>query len=342
MSTVDPIVEEYLRRLDQAAAGLPPDRRSDLLEEIGEHIAVARSSGAAQDEAAVRDVLQRLGEPAEIVAAAQEDAVMGWGTPGPYTAEWPAPPPVLRPRGTGLELTAVVLLTAGSIVPLVGWLVGVVLLWSSSLWRVREKLLGTLVIPLGPGGLLFTYPLLLSQLGRSETCSSTGASRTEGTGADVTVCEVSGFSDWVAVPVALVLLAAPIVVAVLLHRIATRRAAAAPSALAPPYGPAPSPWGPLELSAVLLLGVGGFVLPVVGGLAGLVLACVSPRWRVRDKLVAGALAVSPAVVLLASFLLPAPGSFAGGPGGQEVFLLLLVAGPLASGYLSFVLQRRVA
>jgi hypothetical protein len=56
-----------------------------------------------------------------------------------------------RPRGLALEIWAVVMLTLGSLIPVFGWAVGVVLLWSSGRWRRSEKLLGTLVVPGGPG-----------------------------------------------------------------------------------------------------------------------------------------------------------------------------------------------
>jgi hypothetical protein len=58
-------------------------------------------------------------------------------------------------RGLGLEIGAVVMLTLGSLIPVFGWAVGVVLLWSSRLWRTSEKVLGTLVFPGGPGLALF-------------------------------------------------------------------------------------------------------------------------------------------------------------------------------------------
>ena len=54
-------------------------------------------------------------------------------------------------RGLGLEIGAVVMLTVGSLIPVLGWAVGVVLLWSSGRWRPSEKLLGTLIVPGGPG-----------------------------------------------------------------------------------------------------------------------------------------------------------------------------------------------
>ena len=339
MSTLDPLVDDYLSRLARAAAVLPPDRRDELLGEIGEHIAVARASGAADDEVAVRNLLERLGEPAEIVAAAQEDGPSAW----PVAGGWGGPSAMVpRPLGTGPELAAVLLLTAGSFVPVVGWVVGVVLLWMSSLWRVREKLLGTLVVPLGPGAAIYALPFLL---GQSETCTSTGtldsgAGADASTGSFSTVCEVSGIPGAAELPLTLVVLVAPVVVAVLLFRAARRRAARAPRREIPGYGPAPSPWGALEVSAVLLLGLGGFVVPVVGALIGLVLACVSPRCTTRDKVVAGALALSPAVLVLLSFVLPGLMTAPGFGGLLAPFLLLMLACPLAAGYLAVVLHRR--
>ena len=50
------------------------------------------------------------------------------------------------------DLSAIALLTFGVVLFTVGWLVGAVLLWTSPTWRVRDKILGTLVIP---GGLPF-------------------------------------------------------------------------------------------------------------------------------------------------------------------------------------------
>jgi hypothetical protein len=44
---------------------------------------------------------------------------------------------------------------------LVGWLVGVVLLWSSTVWTLRDKLIGTLVIPGGLATALIVIELSL-------------------------------------------------------------------------------------------------------------------------------------------------------------------------------------
>jgi hypothetical protein len=81
-------------------------------------------------------------------------------------------------------------------------------------------------------------------------------------------------------------------------------------------------------------------VPYAGAVVSLVLAGVSPRWTVRDKVVAALLTLSPAVLAVTAMILPIrPWSL---PGGQEAFLLLLVTGPLAAGYLAVVLSRRAA
>jgi hypothetical protein len=44
------------------------------------------------------------------------------------------------------------LLLGGIVLPLLGWLVGVFLLWASPVWSPRDKWLGTLVLPGGLAG----------------------------------------------------------------------------------------------------------------------------------------------------------------------------------------------
>lgn len=65
------LVEDYLHRLEMALRPLPPSQRDQLVCEITEHIEQGRAQG--QSEAAVRDLLDRLGEPEDIAAAALGD-----------------------------------------------------------------------------------------------------------------------------------------------------------------------------------------------------------------------------------------------------------------------------
>jgi hypothetical protein len=66
-----------------------------------------------------------------------------------------------RRRGITAEITALFLMTVGSIVPVLGWGAGVILLWMSRRWRVGEKLLATLVFPFGPFAALYLTGLAL-------------------------------------------------------------------------------------------------------------------------------------------------------------------------------------
>jgi transcription elongation GreA/GreB family factor len=70
VSDVDTLVQEYLSRLDAALRGLPTSRRQQLLAEIGQHVDDSRSRLPEQSEAAIRDLLDRVGQPEEIAAEA--------------------------------------------------------------------------------------------------------------------------------------------------------------------------------------------------------------------------------------------------------------------------------
>ena len=120
------LIHRYLQELEAALGDLPADRRRELLEEVGEHIATARAALDPENEATVRTMLERLGDPADIAAEARE-----------RFGVQPRPPAPTTPR---LEVAAIVLL----VIPFLGWVVGVVLVWVSRLWTTRDKLIGTL------------------------------------------------------------------------------------------------------------------------------------------------------------------------------------------------------
>lgn len=66
----DPLVDDYLRRLEAAASALPAGRRLELVSEIRGHLREALRQVPEGDEAGVRNALERLGTPEEIAAAA--------------------------------------------------------------------------------------------------------------------------------------------------------------------------------------------------------------------------------------------------------------------------------
>ena len=217
-STVDRLVDQYLSRLADAAQRLAPDRRSELLSEIREHIAASRAGATSDDEAAVRTMLDRLGQPSDIVAAALDDGRQD--EPADQSAQ-------RRPR-LGLEVAAVVMLTLGSLIPVLGWAVGVMLLWSSGVWRRSEKLLGTLIVPGGPG-----LALLLGVI-PTQTCTSGPTIGDGGPVNEELVCSGLAIPQWLGIPLLLLVLIAPIVVAAVL--LSRARARAGLETTGPPAG----------------------------------------------------------------------------------------------------------
>jgi uncharacterized membrane protein len=140
MSDSDRIVTDYLDRLDAELAGVPRAGRREVLDEIEAHIEEGRAELPADDEAGVRNLLERLGDPGEIAAEARERVG------------------VRRPRATWREIGALILLPFGSLVlPFVGWFVGVFLLWLSDAWTSRDKLIGTLLVPGGVLGPIWLF-----------------------------------------------------------------------------------------------------------------------------------------------------------------------------------------
>ncbi|HEX8080338.1 MAG TPA: hypothetical protein VF557_09015 [Jatrophihabitans sp.] len=296
----DPFLRAYLDRLDRCAAVLPTDQRTELVEEISRHIADAMAIGQVRTEADMRTMLDRLGEPEEIVAAARADA---GATPGftlspPYIGEAPV---ALRAPTTTWEGITVALLTIGSIVPVIGWLAGVAMLWTSTRWRPGEKVLGTLIMPLGPAAVIWFALIPVS----SESC--TGGTETPSFDGTVTtvpqVCTHSGLilSAWMSTPLILFWLIAPIAVAVVLFKRAAARAAKEPPVPITIEQLDAARWGGLEIAAVLLLSVGTFVAPIIAPIAGLALAWTSDAWTRTEKVVATALTLGAVLLGLFAF-----------------------------------------
>jgi uncharacterized membrane protein len=178
MTATDELIEDYLGRLETAARTLPSAQRAELLAEIKAHIEITLSQERHQDEATVRTVLDRLGTPEDIVREAGAEV-----EPSPHAA-------ATGRRGVGaFELVAVILLLIGGIVlPVLGWVIGVVLLWASARWTTLDKLIGTLIFP---GGLAVAVWFFFFWSRGSSVCSADGTCESSGTGGAMTIILVA-------------------------------------------------------------------------------------------------------------------------------------------------------
>jgi hypothetical protein len=140
--TLHPLAATYLERLRRAGRRLPAGRLRELLAEIEGHLSEAIDPSASDAHALA--VLDKLGEPDAIIAA-----------------ETPNPDELPTGRGAP-EWAAIILLLFGGFIFGVGWVAGLVLLWSSRAWSTREKWIGTLVVP---GGLTTSALIGLLLLG---------------------------------------------------------------------------------------------------------------------------------------------------------------------------------
>jgi uncharacterized membrane protein len=193
----DQLVHEYMDRLDSLLAGLPQERREEILDEISNHIAEQRSQIPDESDADLRNLLDRIGDPAEVASAARDES---------ETVAVPAPARRIGP----IEVLALVL------TPLI-WPAGVILLWLSPAWKVRDKLIAMLVPPGGYLFVVFGLPLLLV-LGPTSTC---GGGSVDGRPYTQTCTGVMALPGWqqfligaTEITVFLLLLMSPILVAI--------------------------------------------------------------------------------------------------------------------------------
>ena len=116
------MTDTYLRDLERAVRDLPKPLADDIVSGVREEL-------RGLDAAAAAERIAELGDPEFIAASARAEV------PPRRDATWYT------------VLTIVLLAIGGFIVPVVGWLVGLVMLWYSRTWTLRDKLVGTFLLP---------------------------------------------------------------------------------------------------------------------------------------------------------------------------------------------------
>jgi hypothetical protein len=84
------VVSEYLHEVDLRLSGLPLLQRRELLADLAAHIATERTERNVRSESELIEILERLGSPEVVAAAAYAEA----GGPQPAAA---GPPPFAAP-----------------------------------------------------------------------------------------------------------------------------------------------------------------------------------------------------------------------------------------------------
>jgi hypothetical protein len=142
----DKLIRRYLAQLDAALRGVDASRREEILADVHGHIEEGRTGLDPDDAASVRTLLDRVGDPADIAAEA--------GAPSPGSRRWDAWAPwliIFGPVASGL-----------------GWIAGMLILWTSPTWSRRDQLIATFV-PLA--GLVALFFGLVAALRAAAGCS---------------------------------------------------------------------------------------------------------------------------------------------------------------------------
>ncbi|MFJ5273875.1 HAAS signaling domain-containing protein [Streptomyces sp. NPDC088358] len=154
MKTIEhPLAVAYLEAVAREAAALGPERRNELLADLTEHLAVAFAEQPARDEAEVKAVLDRLGDPRVIVATAREGETVALPV-----GKWHSLAPLILLPVAGL-LGGFSLVLGG-----IAMIAGVVLLWAAPHWSRRDKTIGTVA----------ALPVPVALVGTALTSATTG------------------------------------------------------------------------------------------------------------------------------------------------------------------------
>jgi uncharacterized membrane protein len=123
------VVRAYLDQLESTLSGVREDVRHDIVAGIAEELRGLSAADAAA-------LIEALGDPAFIAAEARAEAA--------------APTPRERaPAASGdarwyVVLAALLVAFGGVVIPVIGWIVGIALVWMSKTWHTREKGVATL------------------------------------------------------------------------------------------------------------------------------------------------------------------------------------------------------
>lgn len=137
--TDDQWSQRVLRSFENAIKVVPIERRELLMKDVCEEVDRLRASRQSVDAKEVERSIEELME--KVVVSAGMDA----------------PPPT--GKVTLREWLTPGLLLLGGFIVIVGWVIGIVFLWSSPKWTKWDKVLATMIWPFGYFGVIVVYGL---------------------------------------------------------------------------------------------------------------------------------------------------------------------------------------
>lgn len=180
-ATLAPAAAGYLAQLEAALAAVDAATRDEILAGVREEL-------VGLDAAAVAARIRELGDPEFIAAEARAAARFGAVSAGvPDAAEAPLVPQAAA-AASGPEMhtqarrepawfsviAGLLVMIGGVIVPVVGAIAGYVMMWFSSAWTRRQKIVAT-AIPVVYVVVLFIGAMLASSLGQQAGAADEGS-----------------------------------------------------------------------------------------------------------------------------------------------------------------------
>lgn len=250
-NTAPQVVRTYLKQLDAALDGVPDSVRSEILGGVREELTGLDASTAAER-------IESLGDPLFIAAEARAAAADGTPAAEGHDAA------VEGEQGWFPVIAALLLALGGIVIPVIGWIAGLAMVWFSRSWRTGEKLVATLAAP--AAALVIVVTVLVAQAVAPASAGAEGSNPL-----------VPALHDMIWSGVLLLGLVNAIAGLWLLWRIRGRRPAPGSTTAAAVSG--------YTVATGLIVAFGGVVVPVVGWIAGVTMMWLSRTWWAWEKVV---------------------------------------------------------
>lgn len=151
------VVRSYLSELEKALDGVPREVAKEITDGVAEEL-------DGLDAAAAATRIEELGDPAFIAAEARTASEADRPVAMAQGSTVSGTPATVTPRTEErwyIVVASLLVVAGGVVIPLLGWIAGIVMVWMSKSWRTWEKWVGMLA-PLAVPGILFLGSLFIS------------------------------------------------------------------------------------------------------------------------------------------------------------------------------------